>query len=130
MGIWNDIRQYFTGHDNRVLHTRYGDFNLAKEGDRRKVRKMVVNLQRTTDALTRKDIQDWRNAWQLAINVDSPNRKLLYDIYRDVDADLHLSGCIEQRKGSSCRARSRLSARTARRWRKRRTTSTKHGSAS
>ena len=70
-----------------------------KEGDRRKVRKMVVNLQRTTDALTRKDIQDWRNAWQLAINVDSPNRKPLYDIYRDVDADLHLSGCIEQRKG-------------------------------
>ncbi|WP_438287722.1 phage portal protein family protein [Phocaeicola vulgatus] len=60
---------------------------------------MVVNLQRTTDALTRKDIQDWRNAWQLAINVDSPNRKPLYDIYRDVDADLHLSGCIEQRKG-------------------------------
>ena len=99
MGIWKDIRQYFAGHDDRMLHTRYGDFNLAKEGDRRKVRKMVVNLQRTTDALTRKDIQDWRNAWQLAINVDSPNRKPLYDIYRDVDADLHLSGCIEQRKG-------------------------------
>ena len=31
--------------------------------------------------------------------MDSPNRKPLYDIYRDVDADLHLSGCIEQRKG-------------------------------
>ena len=58
MGIWEGIRQYFTGHDDRILHTKYGEFNLAKEGDRRKVRKMVVNLQRTTDALTRKDIQD------------------------------------------------------------------------
>lgn len=99
MGIWKDIRQYFAGHDDRVLHTKYGDFNLAKDSDRRKIRKMVVNLQRTTDALTRKDIQDWRNAWQLAINVDSPNRKPLYDIYRDVDVDLHLSGCVEQRRG-------------------------------
>ena len=99
MGIWKEIRQYFAANDGRVLHTKYGDFNLAKENDRRKMRKIVVNLQRTTDALTRKDIQDWRNAWQLAINVDSPNRKLLYDIYRDVDADLHLSGCVEQRRG-------------------------------
>ena len=99
MGILKDIRQYFTGHDGRVLHTKYGDFNLSKEGDRKKIKKMVVELQRTTDALTRKDIQDWRNAWQLAINIDSPNRQLLYDIYRDVDADLHLSGCIDQRKG-------------------------------
>ena len=60
---------------------------------------MVIELQRTTDALTRKDIQDWRNAWQLAINVDYPNRQPLYDIYRDTLIDLHLSGCIEQRKG-------------------------------
>lgn len=31
--------------------------------------------------------------------VDHPNRQPLYDIYRDVDADLHLSGCVDQRKG-------------------------------
>ena len=85
--------------DARVLHTAYGDINLADFKDRKKIRKMVVELQRATDALTRKDIQDWRTAWQMAINVDSPNRKPLYDIYRDVDADLHLSGCIDQRKG-------------------------------
>ena len=99
MGILKDIRQYLTGHNDRVLHTRHGDFNLARKSDRRRARKMVAELQRATDALTRKDIQDWRSAWQMAINVDSPNRKPLYDIYRDVDADLHLSGCIEQRKG-------------------------------
>ena len=83
----------------RVLHSQYGTFNLAKEGDRKRLKKMVVELQRQTDALTRKDIGDWRHAWQMAINVDNPNRQRLYDIYRDVDIDLHLSGCIQQREG-------------------------------
>jgi len=38
-------------------------------------------------------------AWQMAINIDSPNRKRLYDIYNDVQADAHLSGCVKQREG-------------------------------
>ena len=84
---------------NKVLHTRHGDFNLAKDNDRSRLRKMVVELQRQTDALTRKDIGNWRQAWQMAINVDSPNRQRLYDIYTDVDIDLHLSGCVGQREG-------------------------------
>lgn len=84
---------------NKVLHTKHGDFNLTKNDDRRRLRKMVVELQRQTDALTRKDIGDWRQAWQMAINVDYPNRQRLYDIYTDVDIDLHLSGCIQQREG-------------------------------
>ena len=82
-----------------MLRTRYGDFNLARSDDRHRLRRMVVELQRQTDALTRKDMGDWRNAWQMAINVDSPNRQRLYDIYRDADVDLHLSGCIRQREG-------------------------------
>lgn len=84
---------------NKVLHTTHGDFNLARGDDRRRLRRMVVELQRQTDALTRKDIGDWRQAWQMAINVDYPNRQRLYDIYTDVDIDLHLSGCIQQREG-------------------------------
>lgn len=82
-----------------MLHSKYGDFNLARESDRKRLKKTVVQLQRQTDALTRKDMGDWRNAWQMAINVDYPNRQRLYDIYRDVDVDLHLSGCILQREG-------------------------------
>lgn len=76
-----------------------GMLDLAKDSDRRRARKMVIELQRATDALTRKDIRDWRDAWQVAINVENPNRQRLYDIYRDVEVDLHLSGCVEQRTG-------------------------------
>ena len=98
-----DIKSFFSGlfphRPDDMLHTPYGDFNLAKKDDKRRFQKIVIDLHRTTDALTRKDIRDWRNAWQMAINIDSPNRQRLYDIYRDVSVDLHLSGCVKQREG-------------------------------
>lgn len=97
-----DIKRLFrelTGRDTNVLHTPYGNIRLAKEDDRKRVKHIVTNLQQMTDALTRKDIADWRKAWQRAINVESPDRRALYDIYRDADADGHLSGCIRQRVG-------------------------------
>lgn len=89
----------FSSKPKNTIHTPYGDFNLAKKSDLAKAQKIIVGLHRTTDAITRKDIQDWRMAWQTAINVDSPNRQRLYDIYRDVEVDLHLSGCVMQREG-------------------------------
>lgn len=82
-----------------ILQTPYGELNLAKPEGRAKFQSIVMDIHRTTDALTRKDIANWRVAWQMAINVDNPNRQRLYDIYRDVAVDLHLSGCIEQRRG-------------------------------
>ena len=84
--------------DKQVLETPFGTFRLAKK-DVDRFKKTVMQLQRTTDSLTRRDIGDWRTAWQMAINVDYPNRQPLYDIYRDVAVDLHLSGCIQQREG-------------------------------
>ena len=89
------------GNDTRenVLHTPYGTINLAREDGRRQMKHIITQIQRNTDALTRKDIADWRRAWQAAINIDNPNRGPLYDIYRDTDADAHLSGCIRQREG-------------------------------
>lgn len=83
---------------NVKINTPYGTLRLAKT-DIPRFRKTVVQLQRTTDALIRQDLGDWRQAWQRAINVESPNRQRLYDIYRDVEIDLHLSGCIQQREG-------------------------------
>lgn len=81
-----------------TIQTPFGTLRLARK-DAKRVRKIVAEIQRTTDSLTRKDIGDWRKAWQLAISTDSPNRSYLYDIYRDVEIDLHLSGCIQQREG-------------------------------
>lgn len=98
MGYIQNFIQSITGKP-RILHTSHGDFNLAKASGRKNVQKIVAQLQRTTEALTRSDMQDWRNAWQMAISVESPNRQRLYDIYRDADVDAHLSGCVEQRKG-------------------------------
>lgn len=66
---------------------------------RRDETRLGLQIERTTDALTRKDIADWRVAWQMAINVDNPNRQRLLDIYNDVQADAHLSGCVKQREG-------------------------------
>lgn len=66
--------------------------------DKRRKTKMRVELQRQTELLTRKDIGMWRMAWQRALNVQNPNRNMLYDIYNDTIIDAHVSGCINQRK--------------------------------
>lgn len=65
----------------------------------REQNKMLVDLQLRTQMLTKKDIGAWRTAWQKAINIDNPNRCLLYDIYTDIEVDMHLTGCVGQRKG-------------------------------
>ena len=67
--------------DKMLVRTPFGTLRLAKK-DAQRFKKTVIELQRTTDSLTRKDIGEWRNAWQLALNVDNPNRQRLYDIYR------------------------------------------------
>lgn len=66
---------------------------------RRRAAALLDAIRRETEALTRRDVADWRSAWQLALNVERPSRLRLYDIYRDSLVDLHLSGCIEQRRG-------------------------------
>ncbi len=82
----------------QVLHTKFGNIQLAGK-NQRQAKQLLAQLQRTTEALTRSDIKKWRRAWQWAINVEHPNRQMLYDIYRDTDTDAHLTGCIEQRRG-------------------------------
>ena len=99
MNIKDALINLFRSPESKVITTPYGRFNLASPRDRKRLSNLAIQLQLTTDALTRKDIADWRQAWQLAINQDYPNRQRLLDIYRDVDVDLHLSGCVEQRMG-------------------------------
>lgn len=76
-----------------------GNFNLASARDRKRIQSMTVELKLQADALTQKDMRSWRQAWQTAIDVENPRRGRLYDIYRDVEVDLHLGGCVDQRKG-------------------------------
>lgn len=99
MPLLTSLRNFFSPSTSQGIDTPYGHFNLAKESDRTKLKKMVVDIQRTTDSLTRRDIADWRAAHQMALSVDNPNRTRLYDIYNDTSLDLHLSGCVEQRVG-------------------------------
>ena len=73
--------------------------NRMRPSEVRRIKDMSVRLQLLTEALTRKDLNDWRRAWQWAVNVDNPNRTRLLNIYTDVDADLHLTGCVQQRMG-------------------------------
>lgn len=78
---------------------RIGNFNLASTRDRKRIQSMTVELKLQADALTQKDMRSWRQAWQTAIDIENPRRGRLYDIYRDVEVDLHLGGCVDQRKG-------------------------------
>lgn len=73
-----------------------------------KGRRLTAELMRQTDTLTKKDVGMWRAAWQLAINVENPQRTRLYDIYTDNLIDLHLQGAINQRKGMTKRCEFRL----------------------
>lgn len=81
----------------KTIQTPYGEALVDRRTNRAK--RITISVERMTDYLSRRDIADWRAAWQAAINVDNPSRARLLDIYRDVDADLHLSGCVAQRFG-------------------------------
>lgn len=78
---------------------KIGGYNLASPKDRRRLQSLTVELKLQAEALTQKDMRSWRQAWQRAIDIENPKRQSLYDIYRDVEVDLHLAGCVEQRKG-------------------------------
>ena len=100
MSIFNRRKKQDTPsiHSQQLNHE---ELKLVRDTERRARKRTVIDIQREVDALTRKDMGHWRMAWQLAINPDNPDRRLLYDIYADVMADLHLSGCIEQNHSNS-----------------------------
>ena len=67
----------------------------------KKKRDVLIELKQQAESLTKKDIDTWRRAWQAAIDYEQPNRLALLDVYSDAMIDLHLSGCIAQRKGKT-----------------------------
>ena len=67
--------------------------------DKETVKRMVVDLNLQTQNLTKKDIQTWRTACQIALNIEDPRRLQLYGVYDDTLIDMHLEGAIAQRCG-------------------------------
>lgn len=92
--------------DGQIVRTKYdGDFNLAKPSEQKRFKRVVIDRMNETNRLVEHDISHWRRACQSAINAEQPNRCHLYDIYRDVELDNHLSGAVEQVNGFvKCRA--------------------------
>ena len=80
--------------------------SIARFANSKQGLRLTAELLRNTDSLTKKDIADWRQAWQMAINVDDPKRAPLYDIYQDCMADL--TGAVSQRKGMTMKENFRL----------------------
>ena len=69
------------------------------DGVRKRDRRLVVDLMRQTESLTRSDLAHWRMAHQMAIDVENPQRVQLLRLYRDVELDGHLSGAVAQIRG-------------------------------
>jgi phage gp29-like protein len=67
--------------------------------DKALVKSTIIELVRTAQNFTKKDVSMWRSAWQLALNPENPQRRRLYEVYTDVDVDAHLTGAVGQRKG-------------------------------
>ena len=103
-----DKRIAMTGKRRTNREMTLGNINLSKPSDRTKLKSMVVELALQSQALTKKDIKSWRTAWQQAINIENPHRGPLLTIYTDAMIDLHLGGCIGQRKGMVMKSRSSL----------------------
>lgn len=75
--------------------TKVQDISVNKptNSDVRKNIKAPIQLYRS-----RQDIAKWRSAVQYAENINSPQRRLLYELYNDVMLDSHLTACVNQRK--------------------------------
>ncbi|MDR2652064.1 MAG: DUF935 domain-containing protein [Prevotellaceae bacterium] len=95
-----DIKKIF-GLKNRTENSTYTpEMLLAMKGaDKARIKAMTIELAQTAQNLTKKDIDTWRQAWQMAINPENPQRRRLYEVYTDVEIDMHLTGCISQREG-------------------------------
>lgn len=103
MDIINNIKQFFGGKQDRAEMVRLARFAKSRQGI-----KLTAQLIQQSDSLTKKDVATWRQAWQMAIGIDNPKRGILYDIYTDCLVDLHLTGCIGQRKGKTLQKEFRL----------------------
>lgn len=91
-----ELKKQATAHDPYDLSNHPNARARKKEEER--IKGILIDLVKMTQNLTKQDIASWRNAWQRAIFIENPNRLELLRHYRDALIDLHLTGCIMQRK--------------------------------
>lgn len=97
MSVLNDINRAW----QLARDWRFADKTISlgrKEVKRGDAINMIGKIMQVTNQLTQKEIRHWRLANQYAIDIDHPNRHLLYSIYDDAMHDLHLKGAIRNRK--------------------------------
>lgn len=111
MGFINNIATNWRTFKDFTPEMRLAMRNV-RTADKEKANRLLVDLQRHTEQLTKKDVGIWRQAWQMAINVENPKRNALYDVYTDVDIDLHLTGCVSQRKGMATKGEFKIIDKT------------------
>ncbi|MGL5683599.1 MAG: phage portal protein family protein [Marinifilaceae bacterium] len=85
--------------NNRILvknkKRAYLGANTTKHNQKREG--LVPKLKLKSLSQTKADIQTWQNALRSAGNIDEPRRAKLYNLYRNVLLDAHLSSQIELR---------------------------------
>lgn len=62
-----------------------------------KTKEILTSVRITTVDRSKKTVRTWRNSHIQAESVSYPDRSGLYDLYRDLELDLFLSGLIEKR---------------------------------
>lgn len=85
-------------HDPYDLRNHPNAFNINNKAEQEKIKGILIDLVKMTQNLSKQDVDSWRQAWQRAIFIQFPKRIELLRHYRDALIDLHLSGCIMQRK--------------------------------
>ncbi|NJM14026.1 MAG: DUF935 family protein [Bacteroidales bacterium] len=74
------------------------DIKLVNGMTRGQAKSIISRLDMSTKQLTQKEIAHWRQANQIAIDIENPQRYFLYSIYDDTMHDLHIKGAVRNRK--------------------------------
>lgn len=101
MNIFNNLPWNKKTSADKVSQAERLEFAAKLSDMVRKKYDVLMQLKQETENLTKKDIETWRRAWQVAIDFEDPQRGRLLDVYTDTTADMHLTGCMAQRKGKT-----------------------------
>lgn len=85
---------------------------ILSAGEQKRIKTALIDLQLQTQNTSKKDIGTWNAARRAALNPENPRRQMLYSIYADTEIDLHLTGCIGQRKGATLQKSFKITDKT------------------